>query len=353
MAQQHGPPPRSELPRDSRWEGETKLMTHRSQAPVRRVVARLAPLAVLLSLGMACDLIPGFGSPGPEVSVEADAALRKGDLPGASAQYASLAEDHAESTHVAIGQAYMQVLRGDHAGADATLAAVEESAGDMIGQLKLRRALVAVEAGDVDGVKRHGLASGLPEGKLLAAEGHMADIESEEAGPILREIAETPGVVGQTAKSYLALLDSGDQIKVGVAETTALWALGDRQGACENIEELVTLLPEEDSQKSALLLLWAGRAATSGQTSVASNLLDELSFPPEGQAWRVQATRAIISAADGEMDEAVRIFDALDEGGAPADGLADARATACALVTDRTAAKRLVGDLESPAIARC
>ena len=157
--------------------------------------------------------------------------------------------------------------------------------------------------------------------------------------------------MGQTASTYLEMLD--DQILGGLAETTALWALGDRNGAVESAEELVKALPDDNDSKAEQTLLWAGRAATSGQPSVANSLLDDLSFPPSGQAWRVQATRAIIAAAEGDGEEAIRIFEVLAEGGAPADGLADARATACALVNDKSIARRLVEDLESSAAARC
>src|SRR5690606_36358243 len=92
---------------------------------------------------------------------------------------------------------------------------------------------------------------------------------------------------------------------------------------------------------------------TSGQADVAQSLLDEIDFPPEGQAWRVQATRALVHVARGEVDEAAHLLDALVAGGAPADGVADARATACALVNDPEVAARLVGDLATPAAARC
>ena len=315
---------------------------------------RLVPLAAVLCLGTACDQIQALiGGGGPEVVEEANQALKDGDLPGAAAQYDELAGKHANSVHVAVGQAYTKMLAGDYAGADAALAAAEEGAGEQLGEVKLRRALVALEAGDLDNVKTHGAASGLPEGKLLAAEVHLVDLESEEAGAILREISGEGGAVGTTASAYLSMLDSGDQIRAGLAEATALWALGERQPACESAEELVKALPEDDESKAGQILLWAGRAATSGVPSVGASLLDELSFPPDGQAWRVQATRAIIAAAQGEADEAIRIFAALDEGGAPADGLADARATACALVGDKPKARELVGDLESPAVARC
>lgn len=314
----------------------------------------LLALAGAVSFGTACDQIQALiGGGGPEVVAEANNALKSGDLPGAAAQYQELATSNGSSVHVAIGQAYSQLLRGDTAGADATLAGAEANAGDKLPEVKLRRALVALEAGDLDNVKAHGTASGLPEGKLLAAEVLLTELESDEASAILREITGTEGAVGSTASTYLQMLDSGDQIQAGLAEATALWALGDRAAACESAEELVKALPEDDETKPALILLWAGRAATSGKPGVGSSLLEDMSFPPDGQAWRIQATRAIIAAAEGKADESIKILASLEAGGAPADGLADARATACGLITDKPKAREVVGELESPAVARC
>jgi hypothetical protein len=320
-----------------------------------RMWSRGASLLSLFALAgsiTACDMLP-FGSAGPEVVAEANSALKDGDLPGAGAQYAELTASHEGSVHVAIGQAYMQMLQGDNDGADATLASVEESAGDALPEVKLRRAIVAMRAKDLDAVKLHGSASGLPEGKLLAAEVHLVDLEADEAAQIFRDVSAAGGAVGQTATTYLTMLDSEDQIQAGLAEATALWALGERESACESAEELVPALSDDDESKSEQLLIWAGRAVTTGKASVASSLLDNLESPPEGHVWRVQATRAIIAVAEGEADEGIHILDALAEGGAPADGIADARATACALASDRAKAKELVAGLESSAAARC
>lgn len=306
-----------------------------------RAFTRLLPLAAVLTLGTACDQIQALiGGGGPEVVEEANQTLKGGDLPGAAAQYQELSQSYGDSVYVATGDAYTKFLAGDYA-------------GEKLGEVKLRRALIALEAKDLDAVKTHGAASGLPEGKLLAAEVHLVDLESDEASTLLREITGEGGAVGATASAYLAMLDSGDQIQAGLAEATALWALGDRGAACESAEELVKQLPEDDANKPAQILLWAGRAATSGQPDVASRLLDDMGFPPDGQAWRVQATRAIVAAARGEADESIRVLDALEQGGAPADGLADARATACALISDKPKARQAVGELESPAVARC
>jgi hypothetical protein len=60
----------------------------------------------------------------------------------------------------------------------------------------------------------------------------------------------------------------------------------------------------------------------------------------------------LIAVADGEGAKALAIFNNLAEGGAPADGLADARATAIALTDDAELAKQLAGDQESAAVAR-
>ena len=321
---------------------------------IGRCLRLTAPALLVASLVVStgCDMIAQFTTPGPEVVEGAHNALRSGDLPAAADEFARLSADHPDVPHVAVGQAYMQLLAGDHRAADATLAAAEPNAGEQVGEIKLRRALVALAAGDLDGVKSHGKASGLPEGKLLAAEVHLVDLESDEAMQILREVAGSGGSVGDTAGRYLEMLDSGDQIQAGLAEATALWALGERESSCEAAEELVKALGDDD-QKNAQLLLWAGRAVTSGLPGVAASLLDDIDFPPDGQAWRVQATRAMVAVAEGDVQEGARILAALEEAGAPADGLADAMATACALTEDRAAAKELAGRVESAAAARC
>jgi tetratricopeptide (TPR) repeat protein len=313
----------------------------------------VALAGVLTGSGTGCDLINQFMKADPEVVRPAQDKLEDGDLPGAAAEYEELAAAHPDSVHVAIGHAYMQMLSGDYDGADSTLASVEEGAGEQLGEIKLRRALVALQKKDLDSVKAHGTASGLSQGRLLAAEVHLVDLESDEATEILQDVAEAGGPVGNVAQTYLDMLNSDDQIRAGLAEASALWALGDRSSACEAAEELVQALDGDDAEKNAQLLLWAGRAVTSGQPAVATTLVDSIDFPPDGQAWRVQATRAMIAAAEGDTDSALRIFAQLREAGAPADGLADARATACALTDDKAAAKELVADLESAAAARC
>mgnify|MGYP001822607111 CR=1 FL=1 len=122
-------------------------------------------------------------------------------------------------------------------------------------------------------------------------------------------------------------------------------------------EDLVRALPADAPDKDEQLLLWAGRAVTSGNPEVARSLLDEVAFPPEGQGWRLQATKAMVFLAEGDTEQAMSIFDALksgtSSGDVPRDGLDDALATACTLTEDVQIAQKLVEGLESAAAARC
>lgn len=312
-------------------------------------------LSLLPLLVGGCDLeaLMGGGGGGQGLE-EAQGLLRGGDLPGASAKFDELAVATPESVDVAIGRAYTQLLAGDTSGADATLAAVEAKAGEQLGAVKLRRALVALEVGDLDGVKSHGRASGLPEGKLFAAEVHLADLENDEAIATLKEVSASGGPAGVTANEYLALLESGDPYKAGMAEASALWALGDREGAVANVEELLDSL--DDENKDALVLIWAGRAVTSGAPGVAGNLLEMIETPPQGQQWRIQSVRAMIAIADGDAETGLQLFEVLnglaDQGDVPREGLNDAMATAAALSGDPGVARQLVGSVESAAAAR-
>lgn len=313
------------------------------------ISSRLLPVMLVL-VGLAgCDKL--LGAKGPEVCNDANALLRAGDLPAAEAAYEALAPKQADNPCVVTGRSYMRVLAGDFEGADKILAASEENAGDKLAEVKLRRALVALESENFDGVREHGTASGLPAGKLLAAEVHLTDLESDKATALFKEVEGTGGEVGSTAHQYLAMLESGGG-KAGLAELTAMWALGNRKTAVESVAELAGSI-EEDEEKAAVLLLWAGRAATAGEPAQAKAILDMIDFPPEGQGWRVQAVGAIADVALGQGAIGVETFAKLEAGGAPADGLADARATAACLTDDKELAKTLVGDGESAAGARC
>jgi hypothetical protein len=310
-----------------------------------------------LTLLGGCDMVADLmGSAGPELAEPAEARLRAGDLPGAATAYAELYAANPTHWEVATGHAYLRLLAGDTAGADAALEGLEEGAGERLSEVKLRRALVALEAKDddrLDRVKAHAMESKLPAARLLAAEVRLLDLETEEASRMLRDLVSEPGPVGAAATAYLKGLDSGDQIQAGLAEAAALWALGDRVKAVENAQELVGELPGDSPDRFDHGLVWSGRAATSGRPDVAAALLADAGPPTDPSlSWRIPATEAIIAAARGS-DEAVQRLDQLAQAGAPSDGLADARATACAVATSADLAARLVTGLDSAAAARC
>lgn len=311
---------------------------------------RIVPFTLVVASMLAC-----FG--GGEVDMSpAESELKKGDLAAASTAYATLAKDNPESAEAAIGAAYMDMLAGNYDAADKTLLAAEAVAGEKVGEIKLRRAIVALRAGNLDDVKKHGKDSGLAAGQLLAAEVHIVDGELDDALSLLREARSGESAIGDAASTYLRMLE-GTKEQAGFAEATALWAVGQRDVACDVAGEIVPALSEEDD-KANQLLLWAGRAATSQRPGVATTLLDELEQvgAPNGQEWRVQATRAMVEIVEGESDSALARFTALEaaiaEGFAPYEGVADARATAAALTTDRAVAKKLTDGLEGAAVAR-
>ena len=300
-------------------------------------------------------LLVGFGpckKDDPSITAAADAKLKNADLPAAKVEYGTILSNNPESIYAAIGAAYADLLAGNFEAADQKLAKVEAKANEQqLPEIKMRRAIIALRMGNLDGVKAHGKASGMPAGKLMAAEVHLADLEEDEAIPLLNDAASGGGIVAATAKQYLAMVESEDQNQVGLAEATALWALGDRSQAVEASEELVKGLPDDDGTKATTLLLWAGRAVTSGHPDIAESLLDAVDFPPDGQAWRVQATRGMVAIARGNNEDGLKIFQNLAEAGAPADGLADALATAASLSQDRAVAKQLASGVESNAAA--
>lgn len=320
--------------------------------------ARIVPAAVVVFFSLGCAQIFGTKD-SPDVTKDADALLSKNDLPGAAAKYDEIAKAHPDSVYALEGVGYSKMLAGDYDAADAKLADAQkkaEAGGDAmkaeVGHIKFRRALVALSAGKLDNVKKYGDESGDPAGQLMAAEVHLVDAESDDANALLKKAATADGVVGETAKTYLTMLESDNPFDAGLAEATAMWALGLRSDAVDSAEEQVKGLPEEREDKNALLLLWAGRAVTSSRPAVAQGLLDALSAPPPDQAWRVEATKGLIAIATGDNQTGIDIFTSLASAGAPADGLSDALATAAALTKDPEVAKQLAGSVESVAAAR-
>lgn len=334
------------MPRDDTQEVNTMMRT--------RVAFGGVVLLGALSLS-GCDAVTNLigGTDGKAVYAAGEASLRQGDLPAAADQWEQAQVDNPKDVDVATGAAYSLLLKGDTAAADAALAAAEAEAGDRLPELKMRRALVALEAGDLDAVGEHARASGLPAGKLLAAEVAMADGETDDAKALLDSAENAGGEIGRLAGEYLDLLESDDTMVSGLCEAEALWALGVRKVAVQSADELVRGLPEDLEDKPELLLNWAGRAVSVRESEIAQGLLDPLTFPPEGMKWRMDAVQAMIWCVDGEHDRCQQGFDKIDNSG-PSAGVADARATAAYLIAEDhpEVAKALVGSIQTNAAAR-
>lgn len=311
-------------------------------------------MSTLLLLLGGCQIITSLLNDPAKTVAEAETALKAGDLAVASARYAEAAQKAPTNVDAATGAAYIKVLEGDFKAADALLAAAEATDPARSGEVKLRRALVSLEAEDLDKVKALGIASGTPTGKLLAAEVELADGNRDPAKALLEEAKAGGGPVGDTATQYLDLMGNANPLVAGLAEAQALWALGKRRIAVRSVEDLVKAYAEEDEAAGTeQLLLWAGRAAATGETTTARNLLDAITVPPAGQNWRVLATRAISSCADGEGASCLEQFGAL-QAVAPADGYADARVTAALVITEKDpeSARMLLQGMSGDAAAR-
>lgn len=308
---------------------------------------------MLLLLLTGCQILSRLTGDPAQAAADAQALLVKGDLAGATAAYDKALARYPTDVDVVSGAAYLRLLMEDAAGAESLLAAAEGAAGPRAGEITLRRALVALDAGDLDRVKTLALASNLPVGKLLAAEVQLADGYRDQGKELLQQVASTPGPVGDTATQYLALINDPNVFVAGLSETQALWALGQRNIAVRSVADLVKAYAESHEDGATQLLLWAGRAAVVGEVAVADDLLDAITVPPTGQGWRVAATRGIARCAEGKGAECQQIFDSL-AAGSPADGLADARATAAQAVASAApdAARALLAGLTGDAAAR-
>ncbi len=312
----------------------------------------MSSLLLLLSLG-GCQIVESLLNNPDAALADADAKLKAGDLAGAATAYGDAAAKAPTNVDAASGAAYAKVLGGDFAGADALLAAAEATAGERAGEIKLRRAFVAMELQDLDKVKEHAVASGLPAGQLLAAEVELADGNRDAAKALFEAAKAESGAVGATATTYLELMADANPLVAGLSEAQALWALGQRRIAVRSVEDLVKAYAESRDDGGDQLLLWAGRAAAVGETAIAYSLLDSITVPPPGQGWRVQATRAIATCVDGDGPGCVALFDAVRPG-APVDGYVDARATAALAIADKdpATAKSLLDGLSGDAVAR-
>ncbi len=314
-----------------------------------------ASVLLCLALG-ACSFLEKFGiggDPAAEAVSAAKETLRSGDLPSSAAALEAAYADNPGSLDAAIGASYAAYMQGQYDKAEQILVASLELDPAKKGELMLRRALVALASGDLDLVREHGEASGLPAGQLLAAEVALADGERDAASALLRVAKGGGGEIAAAASDYLELMEDADPRVQGLSEAQALWALGERRVAVRSVEELVKSLPEDREDKAELLLVWAGRAAAAGESLVASNLVESIDFPPAGQQWRVIATRAIVACSEGDGERCGTLLTSIEKG-APPDGLRDARATAAILLAPHDAAKAadIAGDQAGASVAR-
>ncbi len=302
-------------------------------------------MSVLLMSLWGCAVVQGFLADPAKQAAEAETKLKAGDLDGAAAVYDAALQKAPGNLDLVSGAAYVKLLQGNPAAADTLLAAAEAQAGPRLSEIKMRRALVAIETGDLDAVKKQATDAGTPEAKLLVAEVALADGDKATAKGQLEAIQGEAGAVGDTAKAYLGLINDPDTRVAGLSEVQALWALGQRPIAVRSVEDLVVAYAQVRDDGADQLLLWAGRAATVGEPAIATNLLDAIPVAPPGQVWRLQATRAMVACAEGNGADCLGGFEKVSAI-APADGLADARATAALLIAERdgeTARKLLEG----------
>lgn len=300
-------------------------------------------LALLLA---ACSSITGAMRPGADLD-PASAALRAGNFEIAEAAFEAGVRADPQGLEARVGRSYLHLLSGQFDEADRLLAEAGGAHPEALPALDLRRALVALRRGDLDAVRRLGERSGLPAGRLLAAEVHLVDGDRAAARAHFVAVERDPGGVGGAARAYLALLDHPDPHAPALADAQALWAVGLRPLAVRAADAPVRALAGGGPER----LLWAGRAAVVGETARARSLVEGLDDP--ALAWSVDAVRAHADCADGRVAECRAGLDAL-VGRAPADALEDARVTAASLVAERDpeAARGIVEGVRGDAAAR-
>jgi len=284
----------------------------------------------------------------------ANNALKAGDLVAAGERFDEALAAAPTNVDAATGAAYLAMLEGSYAEADRILASVEQEAGEQAGDIALRRALVALEAGNLDDARNFGEASQKAFGRLIAAEVYLLDGEIEQATPLLVAVkAGASPQISKLAEDYLSLLRDPDPRVFGLAESEALWALGDGELAIRPALANMKSLPETHPNKGELVLVWAGRAIAKGDVESARAFLSIGVASPEGQEWRRAATETLIACQEGNVAVCEGGLGALSDS-APADGLADARATGAYLLAmhDQDAATRLAAALPTDAAAR-
>ncbi|MEC8193550.1 MAG: hypothetical protein VX127_12495 [Myxococcota bacterium] len=289
------------------------------------------------------------GDAGLEATLAAKKQMKAGQLVAAADAFDAAAKAHPDSIDAASGAALAALMRGDAEAADAFLAGVQSEAGERTAEVRMRRAIVAQRAKDWDAMREHGEASGMNAGLLLAGEAALADGEREEAEALFQRVG---GDAEPVAREYIRLLNSENPVIAGMSEAQALWALGLRKVAVKSVAPVLADYPREEGDRDEQLLIWSSRATSVRETETARALL-KLVRASGKLAWRKAANAALVDCADGNAGRCKRGLDKLEDS-APADGLADARVTAAALIArkDPQAAKDLAGPYRSAGAAR-
>ena len=269
------------------------------------------------------------GSDKSEEIMAAQKSLASGELSSAQTQLTAVLAEVPENADAATAMAHIHVLKGEFSQAESVLNAVQSDDPNVLSQIALRKALVALEAKDFSKAKEMAINSQEDFAMVLAAEISLMDGEYDEAIEYLEKVG---GEHRNLAKSYLKLLD-GDEWSQAYAEAQALWALRDFDLAIQSVAGTMEFVSKSalDDQPKEHMLLWASRAVAVAQPDVARQLL-ALKGAPNAEDWRVAVLNAMITTVDGDVSSGKAQFEALD-GVAPEQALHDAKATAVVVLS--------------------
>ncbi len=307
---------------------------------------------------------------------EGTEALASGDLSAASESYQSYAEeDGGTAVGGHTGLAYLSLLEEDFDGALLHLEkAREESSKTEAQEIDLRRALVQLRAGRLPdypdgknpeaprlpGATTFAKQSDLPQGWLMVGEIALTEGERAQAVEYFEKAADTGDGTGDIAQQYLSLLESDNATLRNLSEAVANWSVGMssppisvlKEQAVEDFETLGEGLVNTAYGTPEQMLLWAGRAASIGDTVRGRTILKWAKSITGEQAWRYAATDAILYCAEGNVRKCKSTFNKVEAMEPPAEGYRDARATAALLLgtLDAQAAEGLIGNEAGTAV---
>ena len=120
------------------------------------------------------------GSDKSEEIMAAQKLLASGELSSAQTKLASILAEVPENADAATAMAHIHVLRGEFSQAESVLSTVQSEDPNVLSQIALRKALVALEAKDFSKVKETAITSQEDFAMILAAEISLMDGEYDE-----------------------------------------------------------------------------------------------------------------------------------------------------------------------------